>query len=159
MQQSKIYHGGGAPRRTFALSGGSSSDYGVQGIRQEITYDILSAAALTNSVIIFFGKIPPGAIVIGARIKVDTVWGGGAITEVYLSLGVLGREDEYIHEYRADNIVPAHDEYAESFLFQSESYNNNVDRYFTARSVGANLSALTQGTAMVELYFLKRVTA
>lgn len=156
MEQSKIYHGGSGYKRPFSTSGGGVVT-GVGGLKHESDYSEMGAASLTNSIIVFWNKIPDGAILIGSRMKVNTVWAGTGITELYLSLGYSGLEDDIIHEYRADNITPGNDEYAEAFVFESQSYGDWPDIYLTARAVGANLNNLTQGDVVLELWFLNKV--
>lgn len=120
-----------------------------------ITHTEFQTAGLTFNKTLW--ALPAGAIVIGSRLKASATWQGGAIANYYLSIGISGALQQIMTEYDAMNIVIGNTEYAESFLFESFNYGASVDLKVAARSVGANLSASTQGTALVEIFYLPKV--
>jgi hypothetical protein len=119
-----------------------------------ITHTQFQTAALTNTITLF--TLPAGAIVIGTRLKVSTIFTGGTIANYFLSIGLVGTEQDLMTEYDSKNITPATDEYAEGQCFQSFNYSATVDLKITARSVTANLSASTQGAADVEIFYIAK---
>jgi len=120
-----------------------------------VAYTDLSAAALTNSILLF--ALPAGAIVIGTRLKVSSIFTGPAITNYFLSLGIAGATADLMNEYDGKNITPGDTEYSEAMAFQSFNYNASVNLLVTARSVGANLSTATGGAMKIEIYYIKRL--
>jgi hypothetical protein len=119
-----------------------------------ITHTQFQTAALTNTITLT--TLPAGAIVIGTRLKVSTIFTGGTIANYFLSIGLIGTEQDLMTEYDSKNITVAADEYAEGSCFQSFNYSATVDLKVTARSVTANLSASTQGAADVEIFYIAK---
>jgi len=122
-------------------------------ITQEIKSTNFSTAALTNNISM---SLPAGAIIIGSRLKVNTTFQGGAITNYYLSIGIASYLENILAQYDATNISVSSTEYAEALGFQSFDISNITTILVTATSVGANLNAATQGDAMIEIFYLNR---
>ena len=119
-----------------------------------IAYTDLTAGALSNSITLW--SVPAGCMIIGTRLKVGTLFSGGAISAYYLSIGVAAATQDLMGEYESHGITVADDEYAEAQAFQSFNYNSAANILITGRSVGANLSAATQGACLVEVFYIPK---
>jgi hypothetical protein len=127
----------------------------IRGTTVDITFSDLSAAALTNSILLY--SLPAAGIIIGTRLKAGVIFSGPAITSYFLSLGVAGNTADIMNEYDVKNITVSDTEYAEAMAFQSFNYNASTSILITARSIGANLSAANQGSAKIEVYYIPRL--
>jgi hypothetical protein len=126
----------------------------VQIAKITIDHTQFQTAGLTKTNTLY--SLPAGAILIGCRLKPSPAWLGGAISAYNLSIGYAGNNQDMMTEYDVMNLVIGDMEYAESQCFQSFDYNNAVSVTVTARSVTANLSASTQGVAVVELIYIPK---
>lgn len=150
----KLLSGGGGGRgRSFLSSSGGSS--AISSIKFPITHTAFQTAGLTNTITLT--PMSAGIIVVGTRLKINTQFTGGAISQYWLSLGVPGDLTDLISEVDAFGVTISDTVYYETFAWHSYNYNAAVNLQMTARSVGANLSASLQGAGTLEVYYATKV--
>lgn len=155
MNQSKIYHGGGLNRGSgFSAAIPAVSTY-LKKVEIGVLYTDFATAGLTKSNTLF--SLPAGGIVVFIRLKPIAVFTGVGVTSFFLSVGIAGGIQDLMTEYSLLGLGVADDEYSESFSAQSFNYNNPVNILISARSVGANLDQMSQGNAIIELYYIAKV--
>ena len=110
------------------------------------SYSDFSTAALTNSITLF--TLPAGGIVHAVKIKHSTAFAGTSITGYNVSVGITGTLAKYATAFDVLQAVAADTFQISNGLF-SESHTATTDVKVTATSVGANLSAATQGSVDV----------
>lgn len=122
---------------------GISSGGGLSWSKYTVTYSDLSAAALTNSISLF--TLPAGGIIHAVKIKHSTAFAGTSITAYNVSVGITGTLAKYASAFNVLQAV-ANDTFQLSSGLFSENNVATTDVKVTATSVGANLSAATQGS-------------
>ena len=111
-----------------------------------IPYSSFSAAALSNAIAAF--SLPATAILTGLVAKHSTKFSGTGITDVYLTFGVSGGYDQFVDDFDVFQTV-ADQAFVNAGLNYIGSWANPTTVYVKATSVGANLSALSQGSVTI----------
>ncbi|MFA6582673.1 MAG: hypothetical protein WCS77_00095 [Elusimicrobiaceae bacterium] len=123
---------------TFDPAGG-----GLTWTKYTLGYATLSAAALVNSADLF--TLAAGQIIHAVKIKHSAQFAGGAITEYYISVGLVGNTSKYAPEY-AGHAAVADDTFDINLGLFGENNASGTAVKVTARSVGANLDTASQGS-------------
>jgi len=132
------------------FQGGGTPGINVPGwFKFTITFADFPAVALTQSITLY--TAPPATVLHGCKLKHSIIWTGPAITNYFLSLGVVGLPQALMTEYDVKTTPIAGDEYALAQNFDGGNHTANTIIQVTARAVGANLSTATAGTAEVWL--------
>lgn len=113
-----------------------------------LSYAQLAAAALTNQITAF--SLPAGCILMGLALKHSVVFAGTSITDVYLDVGTSGTPDLFLTDFDVYQSV-SDTAFTNAIVQSIQSFVNATNIMIRATSVGANLSALSQGT--VTLYY------
>jgi len=113
-------------------------------LKYTIGFADISAAATTNTITLF--SLLSLGMVEACVIKHSQAFTGGSISALTLDIGVTGEEDRYIIDFDGFQAPSASAFQAESFNLDVRSFTANTNIVLRADSVGANLSALTQGS-------------
>lgn len=113
------------------------------------TFTTFAAAALTNSVALFF--LPPSAIIHGIKISPTASFTGGSIATYTVSVGDGATPALYASAFDVHQ-APGADVYQLSSNFGGESMVAATQIYATATSTVANLNAATAGAVDIFAY-------
>lgn len=111
-----------------------------------IPYTLVQTASTSNAIPLF--TLPAGAILEEVAIKHSTKFSGGSISDAYAQVGPSGSFTEFIEQF--DLFQNTGDQvFDNGSLNYIGSFANQTIIYLNVVSVGANLSALTQGSVTV----------
>ena len=96
----------------------------------------------------YSSSLPATAILTGLVAKHSTKFSGTGITDVYLTFGVSGGYDQFVDDFDVFQTV-ADQAFVNAGLNYIGSWANPTTVYVKATSVGANLSALSQGSVTI----------
>lgn len=110
------------------------------------TYTDLSAAALTNNIEVY--SLPAGTVIHAVKVKHSTLFSGAGITDYKVSVGIAADLTRFAGAFDVDTAVSGTN-FNLSQVLSLESDTGATSLRLAATSVGANLSAATQGSVTV----------
>lgn len=125
------------------LSGTNTGDAPPLWIKYTATFTDLSAAATTNSIVLF--SLPAKTMIHQVIIKHSVAFSGGAITAYTVAVGDAGNLNRYTVPF---DVFQAVGDTTRSItqVNDLESFTNATNILLTAASIGANLDAATAGS-------------
>jgi len=114
-----------------------------------VTHLDFQIGALTNDIELY--SMPAESVLHGAILKPSTTFLGGAISSYKLSLGLTGDLQRYMNLADVFTGPVAGDYFYDSSFMEARSFTVATSIRIAAQSIGANLSASTQGAADIWL--------
>ena len=112
----------------------------------QVPFTAVQTAA--NNVAIPIFTIPPSCILQFLAVKHTTLFSGGSISDAYVNIGLSSDYSQFINDFDIHQAV-GDQTYDDVSLNNILSFANSTIIYLQAVSIGANLSALTQGNLTV----------
>lgn len=134
-----------------AGNGWAMSSSGISWQALDIPFTSFQASALTSQIAAFV--LPANCILMGVAIKHWTAFSGSAITDVYMDLGISGKENLFISDFDVHAAV-GDTVFANALVQYIGSFANPTNITIQANSTGANLSALSAGSVRVHYWYM-----
>lgn len=115
-------------------------------VGDQLPYTDFQDAATSKSNTLF--SLEAGSVISGTKVKHSTAFAGTGIATVTMEVGIVGTTDKYATAFNVLQAV-AGGAFRLSDVMGSESHIADTSILITARSTGANLSALTSGVVDV----------
>lgn len=116
-----------------------------------LPYTQFQAAATTKQIDAF--TLPKGCILMGVALKHSIAFAGGAISDVYLDLGIVGNDDKFLSTFDVFAAV-ADTNFLNGMPAAIQSFAGDTAIKVKATSASANLAALTAGAITIYYWYM-----
>jgi hypothetical protein len=113
-------------------------------VKYTVAFGALSTAALTNEITLF--SLLSKQMCNGFIVKHSQAFTGGAISALSIEIGITGENNRYVKSFDIFQAIGDSVFAAETYDLDVRSFANPTNILLKATAVGANLSALTQGS-------------
>lgn len=117
----------------------------------DLPFSLFQAGALTDQITAF--SVPAGCILLGVALKHTVAFAGGSISDVNIDLGLSGQANLFLTQFDVFQAV-ADSAFTNAMVNYIGSFASATSILINATSVGANLSALTQGSVRVYYWYM-----